>query len=193
MLSDVTYPLVSGTSVARDFVELPSQLYEHWLARPEVLRRSRVHCRDRRADAEGADRASCSPRATSTRASRRSSTLASALVDMELHLAGRRRPSTPMAFEAETLPRSACPRRSRCATARRISSTSSPATAIRPAITPTCGRRCWTPTPSRLRGDGRRLRSGAGAAPARPHLRRRLPASSRRRPTANFRGRDPEV
>ena len=37
MLSDVTYGLISGTSVARDFVELPSQLYEHWLEVPEVL------------------------------------------------------------------------------------------------------------------------------------------------------------
>ncbi|MFQ6753555.1 M3 family metallopeptidase [Cereibacter sphaeroides] len=37
MLSDVTYGYISGTSVARDFVELPSQLYEHWLEVPEVL------------------------------------------------------------------------------------------------------------------------------------------------------------
>ena len=37
MLSDVTYESVSGTSVARDFVELPSQLYEHWLEVPDVL------------------------------------------------------------------------------------------------------------------------------------------------------------
>jgi peptidyl-dipeptidase Dcp len=43
MLSDVTYPSVSGTSVLRDFVELPSQLYEHWFERPEVLRRFAVH------------------------------------------------------------------------------------------------------------------------------------------------------
>lgn len=38
MLSQVTYPTIAGTSVARDFVELPSQLYEHWLLEPEILR-----------------------------------------------------------------------------------------------------------------------------------------------------------
>ncbi|MGZ5961373.1 MAG: M3 family metallopeptidase, partial [Rhizomicrobium sp.] len=38
LLSDVTYPMISGTRVATDFVELPSQLYEHWLERPEILR-----------------------------------------------------------------------------------------------------------------------------------------------------------
>ncbi|MCC2612405.1 M3 family metallopeptidase [Neorhizobium sp. Rsf11] len=43
MLSDVTYPSVSGTGVARDFVELPSQLYEHWLTVPEILEKYAVH------------------------------------------------------------------------------------------------------------------------------------------------------
>ncbi len=43
MLSDVDYAYVSGTSVARDFVELPSQLYEHWLEVPAVLRRFATH------------------------------------------------------------------------------------------------------------------------------------------------------
>ena len=43
MLSDVTYPSVSGTGVARDFVELPSQLYEHWLTVPDILTRYAVH------------------------------------------------------------------------------------------------------------------------------------------------------
>jgi peptidyl-dipeptidase Dcp len=43
MLSDVTYESISGTSVARDFVELPSQLYEHWLEVPEVLGRFATH------------------------------------------------------------------------------------------------------------------------------------------------------
>ena len=43
MLSDVTYESISGTSVARDFVELPSQLYEHWLEVPEVLAEFATH------------------------------------------------------------------------------------------------------------------------------------------------------
>ncbi|PRY92959.1 peptidyl-dipeptidase Dcp [Hasllibacter halocynthiae] len=43
MLSDVRYESVSGTSVARDFVELPSQLFEHWLEVPEVLERHARH------------------------------------------------------------------------------------------------------------------------------------------------------
>lgn len=43
MLSDVTYPSISGTSVARDFVELPSQLYEHWLDEKEILSKYAVH------------------------------------------------------------------------------------------------------------------------------------------------------
>ncbi len=43
MLSDVRYESVSGTSVARDFVELPSQLFEHWLEVPEVLAEFATH------------------------------------------------------------------------------------------------------------------------------------------------------
>ena len=45
LLSDVSFPSVSGTSVSRDFVELPSQLYEHWLTVPEILARHAVHYR----------------------------------------------------------------------------------------------------------------------------------------------------
>lgn len=43
LLSNVTYPSISGTSVSRDFVELPSQLYEHWLSTPEVLEEFAIH------------------------------------------------------------------------------------------------------------------------------------------------------
>ncbi|MGL4439943.1 MAG: M3 family metallopeptidase [Bosea sp. (in: a-proteobacteria)] len=43
LLSDVTYPSVAGTSVSRDFVELPSQLYEHWFTTAEVMGTYCVH------------------------------------------------------------------------------------------------------------------------------------------------------
>ncbi|EKS30894.1 M3 family metallopeptidase [Afipia felis] len=43
MLSNVIYPSLSGTSVFTDFVELPSQLYEHWQERPEVLQKFARH------------------------------------------------------------------------------------------------------------------------------------------------------
>jgi peptidyl-dipeptidase Dcp len=45
MLSNVTYPLLAGTAVPSDFVELPSQLYEHWLEVPEILERYARHAR----------------------------------------------------------------------------------------------------------------------------------------------------
>ena len=43
LLSDVTYRMISGTSVATDWVEFPSQLFEHWLEEPELLRRFARH------------------------------------------------------------------------------------------------------------------------------------------------------
>lgn len=45
MLSDVTYERLSGTSVLLDYVELPSQLFEHWILEPEVLKRHARHAR----------------------------------------------------------------------------------------------------------------------------------------------------
>ncbi len=45
MLSNVMFPSLAGTSVFTDFVELPSQLYEHWQERPEVLQRFARHYR----------------------------------------------------------------------------------------------------------------------------------------------------
>jgi peptidyl-dipeptidase Dcp len=43
MLSNVTYKRLSGTNVLTDFVELPSQLMEHWLEQPEVLQSFHHH------------------------------------------------------------------------------------------------------------------------------------------------------
>ncbi|MCW2285220.1 peptidyl-dipeptidase Dcp [Rhodoblastus acidophilus] len=43
MLSDVVYPSMSGTSTPTDFVEFPSQVYEHWALRPEILQKFAKH------------------------------------------------------------------------------------------------------------------------------------------------------
>ncbi|MBM3609145.1 MAG: M3 family metallopeptidase, partial [Alphaproteobacteria bacterium] len=43
MLTRVNFPRIAGTSVEHDFVELPSQLYEHWLTQPQVLRQWARH------------------------------------------------------------------------------------------------------------------------------------------------------
>lgn len=45
LLSNVTYPMLAGTAVPSDFVELPSQLYEHWLEVPEILQQYARHAR----------------------------------------------------------------------------------------------------------------------------------------------------
>ncbi len=45
LLSNVTYPMLAGTGVSSDFVELPSQLYEHWLEVPEILQKYARHAK----------------------------------------------------------------------------------------------------------------------------------------------------
>lgn len=100
LLSDVTYPSVSGTNVARDFVELPSQLYEHWLSEPEVLARHAVHVETGApmpADLIARLRAA----ATFNQGFSTVEYVASALVDLAMHEAGA--VDDPAAFEAATL------------------------------------------------------------------------------------------
>lgn len=106
MLSDVTYGSISGTSVARDFVELPSQLYEHWLEVPEVLEKHAKHARtgepmpkqllDRLLAAQTYDMGFQTVEY-----------VASALVDLDFHHGPA--PSDPMAAQAETLARIGMP------------------------------------------------------------------------------------
>ncbi|MBM1634237.1 M3 family metallopeptidase [Sulfitobacter mediterraneus] len=100
MLSDVTYESVSGTSVARDFVELPSQLYEHWLEVPEVLGEFATHARtgepmpqDMLDKVLGA--------ATFDMGFQTVEYVASALVDLAFH--DGQPPADPMAKQAEVL------------------------------------------------------------------------------------------
>ncbi len=85
MLSDVTYPLIAGTHVARDFVEFPSQLFENWLKQPEMLRRFALHYRTGEPMPEALLRKLLSAR----RFNQGFATVeyaASALVDLGLHL-----------------------------------------------------------------------------------------------------------
>jgi peptidyl-dipeptidase Dcp len=99
--SNVNYPSVSGTRVARDYVEFPSQVLEHWLATPEILNRYALHYQTgkpipaelvekiKRADTfnQGFDTVEY---------------LSSALIDMKLHLAGAQKIDADR-FERETL------------------------------------------------------------------------------------------
>jgi peptidyl-dipeptidase Dcp len=101
MLTETTWPSISGTSVARDFVELPSQLYEHWLTTPEVLRKHALHVRTGEpmpAELVGKMKAARNFNAGFATVEFTSS----ALVDMAYH-ARRDAPEDPLRFEAETL------------------------------------------------------------------------------------------
>lgn len=99
--SNVTYPSLAGTAVARDFVEFPSQLNEAWLSTPEVLSRFAVHFQTGEpiptALVEKIHKA-----ATFNQGFATTEYLASALVDLKLHLEGDK-PIDPDAYERDTL------------------------------------------------------------------------------------------
>ena len=100
MLSDVTYGFVSGTSVARDFVELPSQLYEHWLEVPEVLEKHARHYAT--GEAMPADMlARLLAAGTYDQGFATVEFVSSALVDLAFHDGAA--PADPMAKQAEVL------------------------------------------------------------------------------------------
>lgn len=99
--SSVTYPSLSGTAVFRDYVEFPSQLLEHWLSTPEVLQRFAVHYKSGKPIptnlAQKIENAATFKQGFGT-----TEYLASALVDMKIHLGGAKK-IDPDAFERETL------------------------------------------------------------------------------------------
>jgi peptidyl-dipeptidase Dcp len=107
MLSDVTYGFVAGTSVARDFVELPSQLYEHWLEVPEVLAaHARHHATGAAMPAKMRTRLLAA--ATFDQGFATVEYVASAMVDLAFHEGEP--PADPMAREAEVLAALGMPR-----------------------------------------------------------------------------------
>ena len=108
LLSNVEYPSLSGTNVARDYVEFPSQVFEHWLATPEILDRFALHH----------ETGKPMPRALVAKIERARrfnegfrtvEFLASALIDMRLHLAADG-VADPSAFERDTLAAVGLPR-----------------------------------------------------------------------------------
>jgi peptidyl-dipeptidase Dcp len=99
--ANVNYPSLSGTAVARDYVEFPSQLLEHWLSTPEVLNRFALHYQTGqpipRVLVDRIERASTFNEGFAT-----TEYLSAALVDMKLHLAGSA-PIDADAFEKQAL------------------------------------------------------------------------------------------
>ncbi|MYM56622.1 M3 family metallopeptidase [Thalassovita mangrovi] len=107
MLSNVTYESISGTSVARDFVELPSQLYEHWLEVPAVLEEFATHAET----GEPMPKAMLDKVLGAANFDQGFQTVeyvASALVDLEFHKGAA--PADPMAMQAEVLDRLGMPK-----------------------------------------------------------------------------------
>lgn len=99
--SNVNYPTLSGTAVARDYVEFPSQLMEHWLPTPEVLQRFALHYETGKPIPQNlVDRIIRS--STFNQGFTTVEYLAAALVDMKLHLAGDKKIDAD-SFERETL------------------------------------------------------------------------------------------
>ena len=107
MLTDVTWPSVAGTSVSRDFVELPSQLYEHWLTVPTVLEKHALHVETGKPMPKALLDKMLAARTFGAGFATVEFT-ASALVDMAYH-ARADAPGEPLRFEAETLERLAMP------------------------------------------------------------------------------------
>ena len=100
MLSDVTHGFVSGTSVARDFVELPSQLYEHWLSVPQVLETHARHWQTGE-PMPAALREKLLAAQTYDQGFATVEYVASALVDLAFHTGAP--PADPMARQAQVL------------------------------------------------------------------------------------------
>jgi peptidyl-dipeptidase Dcp len=107
LMSDVTYPAISGTNVARDFVEFPSQLYEHWLERPEILRRHALHYRTGEPMPEELLQRVLAAR-NFNQGFATVEFISSALVDLDFHAAGADA-SDPAAFERQSLARIGMP------------------------------------------------------------------------------------
>jgi peptidyl-dipeptidase Dcp len=109
LLSNVTYPSLAGTSVERDFVELPSQLYEHWLYEPAILKEfARHHETDVPMPDALIERIQAAENFNQGFAT--VEYLACALLDMAMHSDAWSKDDEPRAFEERTLGELGMPR-----------------------------------------------------------------------------------
>ena len=106
LLSDVTYPMIAGTNVLTDWVELPSQLYEHWLERTEILGRFAVHYRTGEPMPEDLLARLLAAR-TFDQGCATVEYVASALVDLDLHLQPSAQDFDDKAFDINAFEQSA--------------------------------------------------------------------------------------
>ncbi len=98
--SNVTYPSLAGTNVARDYVEFPSQLLERWLATPEVLSKYALHVQTKQPIPDALVKKLAKSEAFN-QGFITVEYLSSALVDMKMHTTDK--PIDPRVFEKETL------------------------------------------------------------------------------------------
>lgn len=98
--SNVTYPSLAGTNVARDYVEFPSQLLERWLATPEVLSKYALHVQTKQPIPDALVKKLAKSEAFN-QGFLTVEYLSSALVDMKMHTTDK--PIDPRTFEKETL------------------------------------------------------------------------------------------
>jgi peptidyl-dipeptidase Dcp len=108
LLSNVTYPTVSCTSVLTDWVELPSQLYEHWFEQPEVLRKFARHHKTGEPIPEPLIKKLMAAK-NFDRGCQTLEYISSALVDLDLHLQAASDKLDVNAFERTTLERIGMP------------------------------------------------------------------------------------
>jgi peptidyl-dipeptidase Dcp len=109
LLSDVTYPSLACTNVVRDFVELPSQLFEHWLSTPEIMTRFARHAKTG-APMPQALMDKLKAARTFNQGFETVAFLGSAIVDMDFHTLEKADNLDPMALEAATLARIGMPK-----------------------------------------------------------------------------------
>jgi peptidyl-dipeptidase Dcp len=105
----VTYRSLAGTAVVRDFVELPSQLFEHWLGTPEILTRFARHATTGE-PMPSALMAKLKAARTFNQGFETVSFLGSAIVDMDFHALTNAGELDPQTLEAATLARIGMPK-----------------------------------------------------------------------------------